>query len=70
MLGRKDLRTLIAWWKALREEREKENKKENEEEDVKDSGVEEEELSENEKELDDIQNMVAELEVNNKSFFT
>ncbi|XP_075220417.1 pre-rRNA 2'-O-ribose RNA methyltransferase FTSJ3 [Lycorma delicatula] len=58
VLGRKDLRSLISWWKALKEKKEDVKKEETEDS----GGVDGDKLSENEKELDDIQNMVAELE--------
>jgi hypothetical protein len=53
----------MAWWKALRGDKEEKDKTEKEKKEKKETKGEEEELSEDEKELVDVQQQIATLEV-------
>lgn len=58
MLGRKDIRLLMSWWKVFQEKEEKVKSDESE-----DETKENNQLSEDEKELDEVDKEIRELQV-------
>lgn len=59
MLGRKDIRLLMSWWKVFQEKEEKVKSDESEDETKGND-----QLSEDEKELDEVDKEIIELQVN------
>lgn len=65
MLGRKDIRTLINWWKVFQEKEKKVESEEEPEDENKENDVE---LSEDERELDEVDKEIKELQVSTNNF--